>query len=376
MHCRRHVFTQGVPENVSMKTLFISLAVAVSSSSCFAGTLITWGTAQQNAPAGLTDVIAISASVDHSVALRSNGTVVQWGTSFDDSVIPSELTDATAVAAGDFFSLALRRNGTVVAWGDNELDQIRVPAQLTNVVAISAGRSHSLALRSDGTVVGWGSNKEGQTDVPFGLRNVTAILAKRDYSLAVRANGTIAAWGNGRLGETAIPTGVEGVVAVAGNEGYCLALKENGTLTGWGDQLPPIPAGLSGIVGIAAGETHCLARKADGSVIVWGSNDGGETSPPGGLGSVSALAAGWRYSAAISGSAQIAGPLSQPRMLQSTFQASISTELGTVYQVQYKDALTDSLWNPMPLFTGDGSSVIILDPTANKTQRFYRVVQH
>ena len=82
-------------------------------------------------------------------------------------------------------SLALKSDGTVVAWGDNDYGQTNVPPGLTNVVAIAGGDAHSLALKSDGTVVAWGYNNYGQTNVPPGLKNVVAIAGGGDHSLAL-----------------------------------------------------------------------------------------------------------------------------------------------------------------------------------------------
>ena len=69
-----------------------------------------------------------------------------------------------ALAAGGNHSLALRSDGTVVGWGDNGSDQGTVPTDLNGVVAIACGDYHSLALRNDGTVVAWGRNTSGQTE--------------------------------------------------------------------------------------------------------------------------------------------------------------------------------------------------------------------
>ena len=72
--------------------------------------------------------------------------------------MPADLSDVTAIAAGFGYSLALKSDGTVVAWGSNARGQASVPAGLSGVTAIAAGYYHSLALKSDGTVVAWGDN--------------------------------------------------------------------------------------------------------------------------------------------------------------------------------------------------------------------------
>jgi hypothetical protein len=53
----------------------------------------------------------------------------------------------TAIAAGQYHSIALKSDGTVVAWGDNSAGQTIVPAGLSGVAAIAGGYSHSLAVK-------------------------------------------------------------------------------------------------------------------------------------------------------------------------------------------------------------------------------------
>src|SRR5205809_1040837 len=77
-----------------------------------------------------------------------------------DSALPVSvggLSEVTAIAAGTDHSLALRADGTVYAWGDNTTGELgngtttssSVPIQvsgLTGVTAIAAGSGFSLAL--------------------------------------------------------------------------------------------------------------------------------------------------------------------------------------------------------------------------------------
>jgi hypothetical protein len=58
----------------------------------------------------------------------------------------SHLGDVTQVAGGWNHTVALRSDGTVVAWGGNYSGQTTVPEGLTDAVAVAAGAWHSLAL--------------------------------------------------------------------------------------------------------------------------------------------------------------------------------------------------------------------------------------
>jgi hypothetical protein len=145
----------------------------------------------------LRDVVAVAAGESHSVALRSDGSVVEWGLDHGGrtTVVPT-LSSVVGVAAGYDHSLAVKADGTVVAWGATNYGQTKVPTGLTAVSAVAAGWAHSMALRSDGTVVAWGRNDVGQATVPAGLTGVVAIEADGAQSLALLRDGSIVAWGS------------------------------------------------------------------------------------------------------------------------------------------------------------------------------------
>jgi alpha-tubulin suppressor-like RCC1 family protein len=138
-------------------------------------------------PAGLAEVIAVSANGRHALALKADGSVVGWGGNVAAQVIlPAAARGAArAVAAGATHSLVLHTDGTVTAWGTNDFGQATVPADLDDATGIAAGGRHSLAIRADGSVVAWGDNTSGQTAVPADLDLAASVAAGDAASLAV-----------------------------------------------------------------------------------------------------------------------------------------------------------------------------------------------
>lgn len=59
---------------------------------------------------------------------------------------PTGLRDVVAIAAGGYHSLALKSNGTIVGWGDNTWGQAIPPIGLCYVKSLAGGGGHSLAL--------------------------------------------------------------------------------------------------------------------------------------------------------------------------------------------------------------------------------------
>jgi hypothetical protein len=237
-----------------------------------------------------------------------------------------------------------------MAWGNNVYGQTNVPAGLTNAVAIAAGEWNSMALRSDGTVVAWGAGTVntgtdpnfGQSIVPANLTNVLRIATGGPDDLVLKADGSILGWGYGYYGE----------------------------------DTPPQE--LSNVVAIAAGYGHSVALKGDGTVTVWGYNAYGELNVPAGLTNVVAISSeGASHTLALVGSVPptIQAPIVNPAWTQNGFTLSLPSQSGRVYDMEYKNSLTDSQWTALPLVAGTGGTLTLTDPTAPTSQRFYLVRQ-
>lgn len=247
----------------------------------------------------------------HSMALLSNGTVMGWGHGNSgevgdgvslpipsgtnhDVLLPTQVvglgsgSGVRAIAAGAAHSLALKTDGSVLAWGHDTSGELGTGGALpgtdastpqpvsglgassTNpVIAIAAGDSFSVALKKDGSVWSWGNNASGQlgngtvgTDSstphqvntlgPSTTNPVIAISAGSAFVVALKKNGTVVAWGNNNSGELG-----------------------NNTTTSSLNPVTAIAAG-SGVVSIATGAAHVLALRATGTVLAWGHNSSGE----------------------------------------------------------------------------------------------------
>lgn len=179
----------------------------------------------------LTEVSAISAGPYHNLALKSDRTVRAWGYnaagqlgngvsgSGAESHTPVQvlgadgigfLDDVVAISAGGNHSLALKSDGTVWAWGWNSRGQLgngttmgsNTAVQvcgmggagyLSNIVEISAGYEHSIALRSDGVVWAWGCNTNGEFGNGTITRSTTPVpsLMACNYHLDISENSAV-----------------------------------------------------------------------------------------------------------------------------------------------------------------------------------------
>ncbi len=147
---------------------------------------------------GLTGVTAIAAGTDDSFALKSDGTIWAWGYNsygqLGDGTTTNQstpvqvvgpggtgtLTGTVSIAAGTDHTLAVRQDGSVWNWGSGGHGELgngtytysnSIPIQvlgyngvglLSGASVVAGGNWHSLALASDGSISAWGEGSYGQ----------------------------------------------------------------------------------------------------------------------------------------------------------------------------------------------------------------------
>ncbi|HQQ91016.1 MAG TPA: glycosyl hydrolase family 28 protein [Kiritimatiellia bacterium] len=255
--------------------------------------------AQERVPAyvdGLPPVAAVAAGWDHSLALTRDGEVYAWGDrshgQLGDGVrqtgkpaaVPQPvpgLSEIIAIAAGGQHSLALRRDGTVLAWGSNWNGQLgngshkdgshsAVPRPvigergkdiLTNAVAIAAGALHSAAVTRDGRCLAWGYNGSGQ--IPVGGRG--SFWGDGGARNVARPAQAMPSGKQSLPACAAVAAGYESTYALTAESGHVLA-------AGWA-QYGELGSGTSG------GNRDTLGPVTIGCTVVWPSPSAGEWHP-------------------------------------------------------------------------------------------------
>jgi alpha-tubulin suppressor-like RCC1 family protein len=138
-----------------------------------------------------------------------------------------------------------------------------------------------------------------------------------------------------------------------------------------------LPYSATNLTRISAGGDHGLGLLPEGQVVAWGANYSGQSSVPVSATNVVAITAGGAHTLALvsNGTLLSAAPLSAPALNTNTFSATLPTQSGRVYALQYKTSVTDTNWLALPLAPGLGTEATLVDPTATDPQRFYRVLQ-
>ncbi|MCI5604818.1 MAG: hypothetical protein MR413_04125, partial [Clostridia bacterium] len=156
----------------------------------------------------LTDVILIGAGADHSLAVRTDGSVWSWGknnhgqlgqgtngpnNTYKNMITPNRvlkgeydtgntedkyIKNVDALSAGENFTIVTTRDRNVYAWGENTYGQLgngtnrdnSTPVHvkslsgeyLSGISMVSGGQNHVIAMSNDNKIYMWGDNSKQQ----------------------------------------------------------------------------------------------------------------------------------------------------------------------------------------------------------------------
>lgn len=270
--------------------------------------------------------VFISGGSNHSLAIKSDGTLWGWGTNYykqlgDPSVqrsaIPIQIGTATwkTVTGGGTLSAGIQSDGTLWVWGQKpgHYSYIYQPQQVgsdRNWKEVKAGGSFVLALKNDGTLWSWGYNRYGSigdgstvnrlepVQVGGGTSDWAAIGTGWYHAFGIKTDGTLWGWGmnsSGQVGDstktartTPVQIGTDTWKQVDGGNYYTHGIKTDGTLWAWGygrygigagygvNSTVPIQIGSATWKSVSVSSETSLGIQNDGSLWSWGHNNYGQ----------------------------------------------------------------------------------------------------
>ena len=221
------------------------------------------------------DIVAVSAGSGNTVGLKSNGNVVSTNSHWSGKGNVRKWEDIVAVSVGYDHTVGLKSDGAAITTGKNDKGQCDV-SDWKDIVAVSAGNRHTLGLKSNGTVVATGYNDFGQCDVSD-WKDIVAISAGYHHTVGLKTDGTVVANGENLFGQCNV-SGWRDIVAVSAGSGHTVGLKSDGTVVATGDNVD-VQCNVSGwrdIVAVSAGDDNTVGLKSDGTVVTTGKNDYGQ----------------------------------------------------------------------------------------------------
>jgi alpha-tubulin suppressor-like RCC1 family protein len=371
--------TLGVSNIVSIAATYYDCLALRSDGHVFVG----------DSDSGLSNIVAVAGGgAGHWLALRKDGTVVAVGSnSKGQSTIPSGLSNVSAIAAGSEHSLALvnvpglqiqipPRDQTVLAgenvllsceargtmpltyvWtrNGNQVAQTSMPfLLLPGAQPVDSGLYRTVVTNSTGSITSSPANVTVVATAPRIGLSITnlAVLPGANASISADVSGTepmflqwqkdgvhvplatnrvlslsnatwsdagsyrlfatnitgttlseraviavvqAGVWGSPDFRHTNVPPSATNLVAIAVGSDHILALHEDGTLIAWGGNYwgqCDIPPRATNIVSIDAEWGVSIALSADGTPIVWGDNSSGQTNVPPSASNAIAVATG------------------------------------------------------------------------------------
>jgi alpha-tubulin suppressor-like RCC1 family protein len=299
------------------------------------------GTADGDGPPPDADCSQAAAMVSsghfHTCMVRRDGSAWCWGSNVQsqlgdgtttDSHVPTLVTGldsgVASIAAGLDHTCALKTDGSVWCWGDNGHGQlgdasgmshptpVKLPTLGTSVRQLVTAQNNNCVIKQDASLWCWGDGTYGQlgnamtndASVPIMVPGMTSVVAvaTSEHTCAGKSDGSLWCWGlggNGQIGDGSTmqrtsPVQVwaagTGVLVLATSPYHTCAIRTDHTTWCWGynsngetahgdftTQVPD-PTQLVGFAGatVTAAIYHSCATATDGTAACWGWNRDGE----------------------------------------------------------------------------------------------------
>ena len=251
------------------------------------------------------DIIAVYGNSQAMAALRTDGSVVTWGSlnggtqritagGWDTSVATNLTSGVVKVISNESAMVAIKNTGSCVTWGHSSYGAVSSSVTLTNIVDIYPGRYTFAALNTSGGLQTWGATGYGSdsSSVASSINaNVVSVNMAVRAGAALKKNGSVITWGDATYGGNSssvtsdLSSGV--VVVYTDNEYSYAALNNNGRVITWGYSTGYIlssSVNLTNTVSVFSNTSGGYAAlKLDGSVVTWGNNPYGGDSTGKGL---------------------------------------------------------------------------------------------
>ena len=236
--------------------------------------LILYAATSENAPDWNPDMVnrkSIATGYEHTVALKSDGTVIATGTNENGECNVSEWKDIISVYAGEYRTIGLKADGSVCVAG--KLFTNESLSALSNTTSIDVAFGVIAGIKGDGQAVAVGTSSVGATKVSD-WNNIVSISTSGSHTAGVKSDGTVIAIGDNRFGQCDVNDWTD-IVDVATSNNQTVGLKSDGTIitTLKDDEGNAVEIDWVDIASIDIVGNDIFGIKTDGTVVTTGGWD-------------------------------------------------------------------------------------------------------
>jgi alpha-tubulin suppressor-like RCC1 family protein len=225
----------------------------------------------------INDIMDIAGGREHSIALRSNSSVIAWGDGMFTDVPESALSNVVSIAAGWYHSLALKYDGTVVGWGHRAV----IPQNVPRFIKVAAGEFFSVGITADNEMVVWGHRAPILPDIM--KKDIEMVSASKNEIMVLKTTGGVMVCNiNGEMYKDIPFNAHSNVKKISASRGRFFVLKNDGSVIYWGKELNHMLKEelKSDVVDISVGDDFLILLKVDNRLVVMGDDWGGQLSVP------------------------------------------------------------------------------------------------